>query len=509
MLLTMVPYLMGFSVEGEDWEFTGFVIGVEDGNSYIAKMLSGASGEWLFRSPYSAEEQRGVIAFLPYLLLGKLTAAPAQHEQLVVLFHTFRFISGILAILASYDFLEIFIKDKKIRFWALALVVLGGGMGWLLAITQHKNFLGSLPLDFISPESFGFLGLLGFPHLAASRALLLWGFTAYAKKNDGLKAGLLWLLMGFFQPMFILITWIIVSLHSSGIWLLERFGYDVGCAGEGNGGRKTVLAALQSILITSPLMGYMAISFFSDPYLKEWTKQNLLPSPHWLHYLLAYGFVLPFAIGGIYYLLKKSLRNGLLLAVWIAIFPLLISAPVSTQRRLAEGIWVVLVAGMMSFFDERKPFTFPVKVYTILQMPTTLILFAGAIARALTPGAPAFLPEAKVDAYLALGDLAPSNSLVLADFSTGNSLPAWDPVRVVIGHGPESTHLKYWQDLTSSALNGDEQANACSELFLKVGIDYFFWGPEERNRWGFDPDKVSCLFKLYNSGKYSIYQVQD
>ena len=44
IVLTSIPYLVGYARQGDDWIFTGFVFGVEDGNSYIAKMLGGGSG---------------------------------------------------------------------------------------------------------------------------------------------------------------------------------------------------------------------------------------------------------------------------------------------------------------------------------------------------------------------------------------------------------------------------------------------------------------------------------
>jgi hypothetical protein len=108
MLVTAIPYFLGYASQGEGWRFSGFVFGVEDGNSYIAKMLSGAAGNWLFRTPYTTEPQRGVLAFLPYLLLGKLASHPALHEQLVALFHLFRILAGMLEILATYQFLAFF-----------------------------------------------------------------------------------------------------------------------------------------------------------------------------------------------------------------------------------------------------------------------------------------------------------------------------------------------------------------------------------------------------------------
>jgi hypothetical protein len=64
MVLTSLPYLAGYAGQGEDWTFSGFVFGVGDGNSYIAKMLQGANGAWLFRTPYSAHPGSGIVAFL-------------------------------------------------------------------------------------------------------------------------------------------------------------------------------------------------------------------------------------------------------------------------------------------------------------------------------------------------------------------------------------------------------------------------------------------------------------
>jgi hypothetical protein len=92
---------LAFQTQGEAWRFTGFVFAVEDGNSYIAKMLLGANGAWLFRTPYTADPQRGVLAFLPYLLLGKLAAGEGIHEQLVALFHLFRILAIPAAVLAT------------------------------------------------------------------------------------------------------------------------------------------------------------------------------------------------------------------------------------------------------------------------------------------------------------------------------------------------------------------------------------------------------------------------
>jgi hypothetical protein len=177
LLITTIPYWIGFASAGSDWRFAGFIFGIEDGNSYIAKMLSGAAGSWLFRTPYTAEPQGGFLAFLPYILLGKLTSAPGQHEQLLVLFQLFRMVGIFMFIFATYEFVALFIDQQGWRKAAVVLVALGGGIGWLFMLFFGKG--DRLPLEFYSPETFGFLSLYGLPHLAVARGLLVWGLVCY------------------------------------------------------------------------------------------------------------------------------------------------------------------------------------------------------------------------------------------------------------------------------------------------------------------------------------------
>ncbi len=86
VLITSVPYFLAFANQGSQWVFSGFFMGVDDGNSYLAKMVSGMNGSWLFRTPYTTQPQAGIIAFLPYLLLGKLVNSPGLHVQLIMVY---------------------------------------------------------------------------------------------------------------------------------------------------------------------------------------------------------------------------------------------------------------------------------------------------------------------------------------------------------------------------------------------------------------------------------------
>lgn len=506
MALTMVPYIVGYATQGEEWRYTGFVIALEDGNSYIAKMLSGASGKWLFRSPHSAVEQNGVVAYLPYLLLGKLAGGSARHDQLVVIYHLARFLFGGFAIIATYDFVAVFIKNENLRWWALTLITLGGGLGWILVAASQKDFLGSLPLEFISPESFGFLGIFGFPHLAAARAFLLWGLTIFIKKDHGYMAGVFWLIAGFFQPMVVVIAWAVVGTYSAASFLSSFIERDP-IALSSRYGIKVINKTLQSVLVSAPIVIYTGYIFLFDPYFRAWTEQNRFLSPHFVHYLFAYGLVLPFAVFGIRKLIAQKKPESILLAGWIIISPILIYAPVITQRRLAEGIWAVLIIGMVGNFSDTGKIPTPVRLLTFALFPSTVFIFFGSILAVLNPAEPIFRKVAEVTAYQFISENADVDKVVLSSFSTGNNLPAWAPLRVVMGHGPETIGLAEIQAGVEAYFNVDGNDWECQDISVKFNADYLYWGPAEKQTWEIDPEKLTCLVRIYNAGDYSIYKV--
>ena len=131
LAFSLLPYVLAFAEQSASWRFSGFLVGVEDGNSYIAKMRAGAEGAWLYRLAYTTEPQNGALVFLPYLLLGKLAAGPALHAQLVALFHLSRLLAGLAMVFATYRFLAHFVTDISLRRFGLLLGILGGGLGWV------------------------------------------------------------------------------------------------------------------------------------------------------------------------------------------------------------------------------------------------------------------------------------------------------------------------------------------------------------------------------------------
>lgn len=508
--LTTVPYLLAYAAQGDMWRFSGFLFGVEDGNSYIAKMLQGASGAWLFRTPYTTYPQRGVIAMLPYLLLGKLASGEAMHEQLVALFHLFRMLAIPLAVLATYRFVGLFIRETKWRRWATLLATAGGGLGWLLLLVPGGTLLGSPPLEFYSPETFGFLGIYGIPHLVLARALLLWALATYIEapgtRSAAWKAGILLALLALVQPLTVLAAYAVIGAH-----LLAVAG-----AAKKNALRETLtpwLAAAGKMLVVSgPLVVYLAWSFASDPFLRLWTEQNVITSPHPLHYLLAYGALIPAAVLGGRWLMRQQGPSGLLPIAWAVLIPALAYAPHNLQRRLPEGAWVAVVTlaalGLASWMRKRPSAQALATVLLVISLPSAVLLLSGGASLALSPREPAFLPADQADAIERLGEHADAGDVVLAGYDASNALPAWAPLRVIAGHGPESANLDEVLPRVNAFFEGETNDSERQEMLDELAVRFVFWGPQERGLGSWLPAKSDLVRGLFASGEYEVFAVE-
>lgn len=498
VLLTSLPYLWAAAQAGSEWVFGGFIYGLEDGHSYIAKMLRGAQGDWLFRSPYSTMEQGGVLLYLPYLLVGKFFGPSATHGQLVFAFHAFRVLAIGLLCWAVYDFFALFLKDEVNRRWGLMLATLGGGLGWLLLIGGQATWLGDFPLEFYSPETFGFLAVFGLPHLALARALLLWGLLSYLRpsKQPAWHSALLWLALALTHILSAVIGLLLVGLH----WLLQRVWLRHADDDEIELANRQAGAAL---LGAGPLLALSAYQLFSDPYLQGWAAQNQVTSPSFWHYLLAFGLVLILVFWGWRPLWDVSPRRTSLLLFWLLVLPIFLYLPLGLQGRFAEGVWIAILVLALAAFELRGGLPAVWRRVMLLMLPSTLVLLVSAFRVTAQPAQPLFLPRDQVAAFDALRSLAEPDDVLLSSYVTGNAAPAWLPIRVLIGHGSETVNLPAAQVQAQSVYLGLTDVQALREL----GVDYVFWGPAERNLGAADLADMVGLQLVIQEGDFSIFRV--
>jgi hypothetical protein len=504
-IVTTLPYVWAVAREGEAWRFSGFLFGVEDGNSYVAKMLAGSYGAWLFRTPYTTVPQTGILAFLPYLVLGKLAAGPALHEQLLALYHGARVAAIPFGVMVTYGFASRFLQEPRARQWATVLASIGGGLGWLIPLSGRSTLYGSLPLEFYSPETFGFLAVLGLPHLVVARALLLvalgWYLDGVQQSGRTAWAAVALLALGLFQPLAVVSAWVVIVFHV----MLEAW--------RGGLARAALLARLRVaagvIAGSSPVVVYYGVLGIVDPFVREWTAQNIIRSPHPIHYVLAYGLFVVVAVWGV----ARARPRGphLLLIGWLLALPALAYAPVELQRRLPDGVWVAIVILAVAAVCQWSggPGSPAIISFAAVSLPSTLLLIVGSLRTAMTPSTPAFIAAEAVAAYRTLSDRAQPGDAVLASFPTGNVLPAWAPVRVPMGHGPESIRLVDVRPRVEAFFRAETDEAERQALLAEHEVRFVFSGPSERSLGDWNPDTADYLTGIYSSGGFQIFAVND
>jgi hypothetical protein len=507
---TTLPYILGFIRQGAEWRFTGFLFGVEDGNSYIAKMLTGMYGSWLFRSPYSAMPQSGTFAFFPFILLGKLVSNPEAHSQLIALFQIFRWAAGGLLTFAIFQFTQIFINDRKYRRIATVLILLGGGIGWVGWLLFPSNWTGRLPLELYSPEAFGFLSFLGLPHLAAARAFLLFGLIAFIKPEEekpsyqpAFIGGIFWLIAGFFQPLTIVVGYVIL-----GFYFLISFLLSI--SNKKQYSRQLFIKSVIIVFISSPWVIYNFMSFNNDPYLKSWYAQNIISSPPVQDYLWSYGLFFIAAIPSVIRVFKERNQNGFLLIAWIICSASLAYFPYNVQRRFIDGVWIALILLVVMAYESFHENLVSYVYKTILALASVapilvlIVIFQGA----WVVSSPVFRKAAEVSMFEEITKKAKPEDVVLSNYSTGNALPAWAPVHVLAGHGPESANLKNIRPEIETFYSGKKDLTWQKDFLSRYLVRFIIFGPEEKALGDWESIFGSDYKLIDQINGYSLYQVE-
>ncbi len=512
LLLTSLPYLYGAALSTPANQFSGFVLGVDDGNSYLAKMRLGADGAWQFHLFYTSEPHEGATLFLFHLLLGKL--ARLAHLPLLAVYHAARLLFGLLLLAMVYLFAAHFTPNVSLRRLSLGLVAVGSGLGWLVIALGQLDRLG-LPLDFYLPEAFVFHLLLALPHLSLALSLLLAALllTLHAWESGrwlwaglaGLALLLLAVIAAFYYFIFAAVLGVTLLLR----WRQAAFRW-----------REAGQLALP-LAIAAPLPLYYATIAATIPVFGIWARQHNFQSPAPVHYLLAFGPLAALAIIGAWRVWRAGSRPGLLLVGWLAVSPLLLYVPLVTlQRRLAFGLQVALavlaaqgaawlwcekISGRWPRLRRRWPLA-ALALVALFSLSNLLIL-AGTALETGRRAQPVFQPGAIVAAADWLAGVSSPDTVVLAAYNTANFLPTHAPGRMFIGHGPETIHPEQKSALVQQFYAAATPNDWRQQFLAQYGIDLVFWGPEERALGQFLPGQVSYLHKVYDNGEVAIFEV--
>ena len=520
-VITTLPYRLAWGQQDDSWRFSGFLFGVEDSQSYIAKMRQGAAGQLDFTLAYTTEDHAAAPGvYLHYLIPGWLvgrfisSSDPALTPALIAVFHALRLAGAVLYLWVLYRFISAFVLTPGLRLTAFVLATIGGGLGWLLAFTT-----GTLPPEFYIPEGFGFLMLWGLPHLLLARAALLGGLLLVFRAAEGnrawqwpVAAALCWALMGLVVPFYLAVLYAVLAAWVALVWLRARAFP-----------RRLTAALALGAGLTLPLFVYFFAVFSSNPAMAEWSAQNRLPSPPPLDYLLAYLPLLIPAVTALPFVWASAWDKGrlTLLLAWVLVAPLLAYLPISVQRRLLEGVIVPLsilaAVGLAGWARRGRAGRFAAGAMIVLSSLSVVFLLAGSLVSISKANTPLFRPATETAALNWLNVHAAPGAVVLSAFDSGNVLPAFTHLRPFVGHGPETIAAEEKRELAAAFFRGELSAEeqavllagpclAPAPLPCSDPIDYILFGPLEQTispEWPLAADLD--WVKIYDVVGYQIY----
>ncbi|MBA3874603.1 MAG: hypothetical protein H0X30_36200, partial [Anaerolineae bacterium] len=500
IVLTTLPYALAYLHQNSQWTFSGFLFGVEDGNSYVGKMRLGTRGLMDFYLFYTPEAHAAApFVFLPYILPGWLVGRfvsdhnPMLVQALTLTYHLMQIVFNLLFIGVLYRFIAVFIKQPRTRMVALVLAILGGGLGWLLTLLGQSNWLGSPPAEFFIPEGFSWLILLGLPHLALARAALLGGFlflfqamesqgTGRSNTRYAVLAAVCWLVVGLSVPFYLPIIYVILAVWGLFLWIAQR-----------RFPRELLINGGIAAVITLPMFAYFTYIFSANPIFAVWSSQNILMSPNPLHYVAAYILLVAFALIAVRWAWRKVAKKGVhaqrfALLFWPLIVPILVYLPLNVQRRMAEPVIVPLaiLAAVGLRFVARKPRWKRVYRPALAMMCLSSVLFLIIITfGSLSQARPLFRPSSELATLDWLNNHAPADSVILTAFDTGklspatnidsgNLIPTYTDLRPYVSHGPETAHATDKDAITRTYFADQMSADERHSLYASVNIRYIF-----------------------------------
>lgn len=519
VLLVQLPYLLAVMIPAPGLVFAGVIMNPEDSNSYLAKMEQGYEGEWLYHIPYTVEEHAPAFLGGFYIAWGHL--ARGLNLSVMQMWHLARIVCAMMLCLVTYGFICHFVADARTRWLAYAIALLTAGAGWLLFVAGQREWLGEMPTDFKMPEAHLFFALMTFPHFAAGAALIQLSFWLNIRSFEterwgfALASGITNLALGIVYPFLIYLIATVTLLYLVYLWLSSR-----------QIPIRQGLHGTLALAVAAPLYLYYAGVLQTNAVMQAWDAQSITPSPHPLHYMVAYGALLALAAPTIR---RKDLA---FLWVWVIAVGLLVYAPLNPQRRFVEGVQVPLsvlaAVGVMTFYLPRlrgaalfqKLAARPnysvqglerlvlIGLVALLSISNVYILASTSATAAAEQPDPLFRTQAEVDAVDWMGNHVPPPAIVLSTYETGNFIPTRTPLKSVVGHWSETINFKSKYD-NVRAFFGTSRDDAWRAQFLTAqGADYIFYGPRER-LWGeYDPARNSHLTRIYQNDQVTLYQVK-
>ena len=457
LLLSSSVCFFGYLQKVPDSRYSGIrSMNASDFNANGAWLRQALDGKFIFRNPYTSEKQTPFL-IRPFYSAISLPFRWANLSSSVIL-HFWRLIFSIILLASLFPLIKVFEKNQNRINIAFLLLAFTSGAGYFF----HKIVPGSADLGL--PEAFLFLTLGEAPHFQYS-ILLFWVAVAalflYGENRQSalwvflVCLGLLW-----WDHPFDAIT--LTALSSLGLWLYTGWR------------KKIIFFSLAFLVSLPPVLYYVWLTKL--PYAQGAAEQNVLPSPEFSPFAIAFLPLILLATAGVIHKIKNREQKRVLifLVAWILIQFGLAYSPVPFQRRLISGVQfpLAILAAVGLAEKVRKPIL--IAAIVLILSSTNFYVMKKEIQELQSRTMPFYLPKAYINAFQWLSNQNNDGS-VLSAFVTANFVPAHTGLTSYWGHSqltPRSPEKRLAVERFYQSPN--------SEFIRQNNIRYIFLAWEER-----------------------------
>jgi hypothetical protein len=528
MVLTSLPYLLGYLSSPPDRQFMGVVSGVHDWAQYTAWMKAHIR-RVVIENTLTPEPQDPAFFNLQWFVLGRL--ASWFHLPSVVVVQVFRISASVFFLLLTYKLCRSYFKNELWAAWgAWLLINFSAGLGWILVL--EKQFSGTLknPLDVYVVEPVTFQCIIGFIHflVAATLLLLIFGMVVTAIEQRrliyGLLSGLLGLILGLTHAYDLIIVYGVLSLFALLLILRNGFSWF------------PILVVGEVVAISFPPPAYFLYLTTTNPIWREVLaqfKNALVFTPDPLHLVILLGIPLILTVltfDGLFPLSGKT-TWGLLIRVWCVVNFFLLYIPTDFQIHMlsgwqiplgilaSEGVFHYLLPGLKK---QQGLKSLVRKVFPKLQLsnvrwilvlfllfsvlPTNAYLLIWRMREVLRLEHSHYLYRDELEALKWLEENAHPSDIVFADLSVGMHIPGVAGNKVYLGHWAQTVDFYTKQSNVRTFFQKETPEEKRWSILNEFGVDYVFYGREESALGDFDLSQLPYLTLVFETTDTRIYR---
>lgn len=509
LVVTNLPFLTALVSAPVGATFGGALSNVIDVHSHLAKMQQGFRGDWQNVILFTSEPHEPVWILTHYQALGHVARLTGLSVPLV--YNLARVFFTAVMVWAIYAFLRRYLEPRG-AWWALLLTLFGGGVGFVLYFIAPEMAREVAPIELWLQDGFMYLAVVTFPHFAIAITLLLISLVMIERWAEDKPGSLLVLLFTTFgisivQPHGLpLIDLILIGVVGSRVLR----------------GQMNFVRALRGLIVIgvfhAAIIGYPLVVLYTFPVWREFTAQNVLPSPAPIYYLLGYLPMLLPALGGIVIIIRRREERWLLPILWLALVCLLLYAPLSTQRRYTLAIQAPLAALAVYWMAQvgvpwlrrrlRGRATLVLMLYgAVCLMATALMVQAQMIAVADKADRLVYHTDDQRAAWDWISANTTPTDLFLSSFEAGGQIPAYTGRRVMLGHWIETVDYPRKRAAVAAFFDPATPDSERWALMSEQGVHYVWYGPDERALGAWSPAAIPLLRPAFESATITIYRV--